>query len=120
MNDDIQALVDEIDRHPDPLHADRTPAVEALIRRGASALPAVLPLLESDRPETRMRAQRILAAVTRDIMDAEHRDRPLERGAMQHWQALWEENGDYDWRASASDRREALRRWREWLGGRQV
>lgn len=114
MKDEIQALIDEIDRHPDPLHADRTPAVEALIRRGEGVLPAVFPLLDSEDADTRMRAQRILAAITRDLMDAEHRDRPLERGAMQRWQALWEENGDYDWRASPSDRREALRRWTEW------
>lgn len=118
MNEEIRALIDEIDRHPDPLHADRTPAVEALIRRGEGALPAVLPLLDSERGETRMRAQRILAAVTRNIVGGEQPDLPLQRGAMQRWQALWEANGDYDWRASPVDRRESLRLWTAWLEAR--
>lgn len=118
MKDEIRALIDAMGQHPDPLHVDRTPAVEALIKRGEEVLPAVLPLLDSGDADMRMRAQRILAAVTRDMFDAEQQDGPLERGAMLRWQSLWDENGGYDWRASESDRRESLRRWTEWLRAR--
>ena len=47
MSSEIERLVAAINEHPDHLHGDRTPAVDALVAHGLPALPHILPLLDS-------------------------------------------------------------------------
>ena len=115
MSDEIERLVASIGAHPDLLHGDRTPAVEALVRHGRAALPHVLPLLEQGDEPTRMRAQRVLEGVTQAWVRERTPSRPLTRGAEREWQRLWRANGSYDWRAPGGARAEAVRMWRDWL-----
>jgi hypothetical protein len=114
MNGEIERLVASLNDHPDLLHGDRTPAVEALVRHGVDALPHVLPLLEDGDEPTRMRAQRVLEGVTQAWVRERNPARPLTQGAAREWQRLWAENGSYDWRAPAGKRAEAVRLWRDW------
>lgn len=115
MSSEIERLVAAINEHPDHLHGDRTPAVDALIAHGLPALPHILPLLESDDELTRLRAQRVLEGATLAWTKEHTSARPLTHADTQAWQQLWTRNGPYDWRADSVARREAVRRWRAWL-----
>ncbi len=109
----IEALAATIDAHPEPLHADYTAEVRALIAIGLPSLAAVLPLLMADAELTRLRAQRVLEGVTRAWAGAPGRDRARRR----EWEALWLRHGDYDWRAPATMRAASVRQWQDWLAG---
>jgi len=114
MSNEADELAATINEQPDSLHADYTPSVYALVRLGLAALPAVLPLLESEDRFTRMRAQRVLEGVTRDWSkrNAPAQTRP---GGEHRWRALWSENGSYDWQADTAARAASIARWKEWL-----
>ena len=120
MNGDVTALIAAINDHPDPAHGDLTPAVHALIRAGLSALPAVLPLLESEDRWTRLRAQRVLEGVTRNWIRERTVERPMTRRADHEWLRLWQENGEYDWEAHPEARARSIARWRAWLAAQEV
>ena len=113
MNNEIEHLVATLDAHPEPLHADYTAEVRALVRIGLPALPAVLPLLMAEAEITRLRAQRVLEGVTR-AWAAGHAAAAPQRA----WEALWLEQGAYDWRAPAAARAAAMARWQAWLSAR--
>lgn len=115
MSDDIPGLIATINDNADPAHGDLTPAVHALVRLGLPALPAVLPLLESEDRWTRLRAQRVLEGATRNWVRERTPERPMTRKADYAWIKLWQENGDYDWEAPGDARAAALERWRAWL-----
>jgi len=117
MSTEIERLVSTINEHPDHLHGDRTPAVDALVGHGLPALPHILPLLESDDELTRLRAQRVLEGVTRAWLRERAGARPMTRADTRAWQQLWEENGAYDWRGSPEARSDAVRCWLTWLAG---
>jgi HEAT repeat protein len=57
------ALAATLDDLPDLLHYPYTGAVYALIDLGRPALPAVVPLLSADNPETRRRAALVIGSV---------------------------------------------------------
>ncbi len=110
-DDDITALAAAIDASPDPLHGDRTPAVQALVLLGLRALPAVLPLLVADADITRLHAQRVFEGVSRI-----HTHLTTDKGRRDAaWAALWQANGSYDWSAPAAHREAARERWSTWL-----
>lgn len=115
MSDELARLIATINDSPDPSHGDLTPSVHALTRIGLPALPAVLPLLESDNQWTRLRAQRVLERVTRAWVRERTPERPMTRKADYAWVALWEANGNYDWEAPPAERAAALAHWRSWL-----
>lgn len=106
----IQALAEDIDAHPEPLHADYTAEVRALVEFGAASLEVVLPLLMAEKELTRLRAQRVLEGVTRSVVQTP----PRSRG-QRDWEALWRLNGNYDWRAPEAERAASVRRWQDWL-----
>ena len=116
MSDDIPGLIAAINDSADPAHGDLTPAVHALVRLGLPALPAVLPLLESEDRWTRLRAQRVLEGVTRNWVRERTPERPMTRKADYAWIELWQGNGNYDWEAPEDKRAASLTRWRAWLG----
>jgi hypothetical protein len=108
-------LAAAIDEHPDLLHGDWTPAAQELAEHGLAALPHVLPLLEVDEEMTRLRAQRVLEAVTRAWVRERVKAPTLTRADTHAWQKLWERNGAYDWKAPVRARAEAVARWRAWV-----
>ena len=115
MSGEAEDLAARINASPEPLHADFTSEVRALIRLGLAALPSVLPLLEADDDLTRLRAQRVLEGVTRArIAGAASTDRE-RRAARRDWEALWHANGAYDWQAEAQSRGRSVVLWRGWL-----
>lgn len=118
MSSEIERLVAAINEHPDHLHGDRTPAVDALVAHGLPALPHILPLLESEDQLTRLRAQRVLEGVTHAWAQAHATARPLTHADTRAWHQLWADNGAYDWQAPPAARHEAVGRWRTWLQGR--
>jgi len=106
VSDEIATLVENINASPEPLHADFTSEVRALVRSGLPAARAVLPLLMSPDELTRLRAQRVLEGVSRNVLaDTWGGD----------WALLWHENGDYQWRAAAEKRQAAVEKWWAWL-----
>lgn len=119
MSRELERLVEEINERPDPLHGDRTPAVDALVDHGLAALPHILPLLEAEHELTRLRAQRVLEGVTREWVRRRAGERPESQPAARAWQELWEENGPYDWRTPPKERERAVARWRDWLEKRE-
>jgi HEAT repeat protein len=113
-DDAVLALLAALDHAPDPLHADSTPAVEALAKMGPGVLPEVLRVLESGEPHLRRRAQTVLERVTYGLVEGRLQAPPLSRAAQDEWLRVWEANG-YRWDASAGERRAAVQRWRDWL-----
>lgn len=106
MSEEIATLVENINASPEPLHADFTSEVRALVRCGLPAARAILPLLMSSDELTRLRAQRVLEGVSRSaVADTWGGD----------WALLWHDNGDYHWRAEAGKRQSAVNRWLAWL-----
>jgi hypothetical protein len=111
--DALGAALATIDDAPDLLHADVTPSIRTLTAFGLTAVPSILPLLEADGPRTRQHAQKALEQITYNLVTRQtdsHLSQPLE-----DWQKLWEENGNYHWDASPSQRAEAIDRWQNWL-----
>jgi hypothetical protein len=115
---EIARWIAAINDHPDAAHGDFTPAVHALIDAGLPALEAVLPLLLSDDQWTRLRAQRVLEGVTRDwVRQHAAAAHPVSLSSERAWQALWQDNGSYDWRAGSEARSDTVARWQRWLEG---
>ena len=115
MNPEIERLVRAIDEHPDKAHSDWTPAVRRLVEIGRPALGPALELMESDRYETRLRAQRVLEGVTMAV----HGFRPGQGWAADdgeaRWRRAWDALGALDAAAPADERRRAAALWRRWL-----
>jgi HEAT repeat protein len=96
--DALAAAIATINDSPDMLHADLTPAVYTLAEIGLPAIPDILNLLASDDRFTRMHAQRAL-------------ERILNRT---DWQALWKQNGAYDFDAPTEQRAQSIEAWQRW------
>jgi hypothetical protein len=120
MTEDVARLIATINDNADPSHGDLTPSVHALVRLGLTALPAVLPVLESEDKWTRLRAQRVLEGATRHWVRERTPERPMTRKADYAWMKLWQDNGSYDWEAPADARAASLARWRAWLREQNV
>ena len=117
MSYGIAHLIATINDNPDPSHGDLTPSVHALVKLGVSALPSVLPLLESEDKFTRLRAQRVFERTTLAWVRNRAPGRPGNRAADYEWQKLWQDNGAYDWESPPEARAAAVASWRQWLGG---
>ncbi len=61
--DALTACLQTLNDAPNPLHADMTPAVQALSEMGMSAVPALLDLLVDENEFTRLHAQRALEMI---------------------------------------------------------
>jgi HEAT repeat protein len=109
------ACVRTLDDAPDPLHADVTPAVDALGEMGLPAAPALLPALGSADQLTRLHAQRALEAmVSRAHGWVPGRGFPSpadDRAAAAEWRA----RGDYSADAPPSVRAASIEAWRNSL-----
>jgi hypothetical protein len=100
-----------VDRDPDGLHADRTPAVARLIELGE---PALVPLYDRlDNPDHlhRQRAQRAVESITRRCFGFD--GRAWSAGALEKWTAWWTGIA-YDAEAAAAERAAAFACLRQW------
>jgi hypothetical protein len=113
--DVLDACIATLNDAPDPLHFDITPAVQSLCEMGITALPAILPLLDSADERTRQRAQKVLELVSFKEVSDTVQPRPLSDHARAEWSALWRRNGSYQWNAPEAQRQSATRQWRNWL-----
>jgi hypothetical protein len=114
----IAALLVRIDANADPLHADITPAVQALVAAGWPAARGLLDLMMASGEHTRMHAQRALEG----ILMAEFGfvpGRGFSRASGEEgFRARWRTLGDYAWDAPADHRAQAVMAWRHWLDAR--
>jgi HEAT repeat protein len=113
--DALQANLVAINDSPDLLHNDITPAVTALSKMGMTALPGILPFLDSPDPNTRQRAQRVLEWVTQEEIARRSGQARDSEPARRAWRELWENNGSYRYDASQADRQAAIALWNNWL-----
>jgi HEAT repeat protein len=112
--DALDALRATINDDPDPLHSQRTPAVQSLIESGLSALPATFVLMESANEETRRRAQYVLASIVLEDITRRLQPSALTNEALRLWEELQRQNGSYAWNGSESARRSSIELWRGW------
>jgi len=112
---ELEELVRTIDAHPDPLHADFTPSVYALINRGVPGAHAVVHLLDAPQRSTRVHAQRVLEAVVmrRHGWQA-GRGYPDAQGEART-RAVLSDNGSYSADDPPERRQAAIGQWRRWL-----
>ena len=115
--DALRALQATINDSPDPLHWDRTPAVQSLIESGLAALPATFVLMESASDNTRRRAQYVLASIVLDNITRRLQPRPLTDDALRQWEELERRNGSYQWSAPESARKSSVELWKRWSEG---
>jgi hypothetical protein len=114
-NDVLESLAQTIDDDADPLHADFTPSVSKLIRKGLPGARAVLHLLDAPRRLTRLRAQRVIEGVVMMRNGWKPgRGYPDETG-QEETKALLKANGSYRADASPEERHSAIEKWRQWL-----
>ena len=109
----LEAALFTIDDSPDPLHADVTPSIRTLTAFGLPALPSVLSLLDANEPRTRQHAQKALEQITYNLVT--RRAKLHSSQALEGWQELWEQNGNYQWDAPPTQRAIAIRLWQRWL-----
>ena len=111
MNPQIQKEIAALDRDPDPLQGDRTPAVARLIELGEPALTALCDQLEHSDLLHRLRAQRAVEGITRRSFGFDGEAWPP--GALEAWSAWWQGIA-YDARGASADRAAAIARLRRW------
>lgn len=115
MNPQIHDQIVALDRDPDPLHGDRTPAVARLIELGEPALGPLCDQLDASDLLHRLRAQRAIEGITRRSFGFDGNTWPS--GALDAWSAWWQGIA-YDARAEPADRAPAIARLRQWSQGR--
>lgn len=113
---DIAALVDRIDADPDKAHSESTPATQALIAIGEPALPRVVPLLLSDRYETRLRAVHVLELVSMGVFGFRSGLGWARREDEQAWKEFWGRMNPGP--AGSVGRARTVELWQEWLAAR--
>ena len=111
----MEASLQTLNDAADPLHLDRTPAVEALGAMGLKPISSLLNLLIDEDRYTRLHAQRALES----IIARRHGFCPgngfPDREAEEAMRAEWRANGDYDFDADPELRLQAVAKWRYWL-----
>jgi hypothetical protein len=108
----LAACLRTLDDAPDPLHADRTPAVQCLIEIGEPALSPLVDLLAADDRDTRIHAERAVQGITRRRFGFDGFAWPA--GAMERWMKWWSDIG-FDSGAAPPQRAAALERLRAGL-----
>lgn len=104
-----------LDREPDELHGDITPAVLALIELGWVAAPGLLERMLAESADTRLHAQRAFEGILmRDFGFVSGRGF-ANRDDENRFRQLWATHGDYAYDASESNRNKAVAAWRVWL-----
>lgn len=116
---ELAALIATLDEKPDELHVDITPSVLKLITFGLRGAAAALDSLNAPRLETRLRAQRVLEGGVGAHMGWKAGQGFPDKTTEQEFHDLVTNNGNYSARAPEQERKEAIRKWREWLAKEQ-
>lgn len=112
----IAGLVAALDDDPNPLHADFTPSVMALIEAGLPGALAVLGRLDAAGRTTRLHAQRVLEGVAmRRLGWVPGRGYPDGAAGEARTRHLLAANGAYHADAPEAARADAVAKWRAWL-----
>jgi len=110
----ISSLAHHINEDADLLHAEYTPSVRELIRRGHCAIPYMLDLMINKDQETRLRAQTVIEGITlRDHgwIPGEGWPGPdMEKGYNSFWRSL----GNLQFDSDPSARLRSVAMWRRW------
>ena len=110
----IELLVANLDKDSDELHLDMTPAVLELGSLGLEIVPYLqAPLLSSDEL-TRLHAQRALEHMLSRRLGFVPGQGWRSPEGQQKWQALWAQNGSYDWRAPEEVRKHSVAMWMQY------
>ncbi len=110
----IIELINNIDKDPDPLHNDITPAVLELAKMGGEVLPYIEGLLASPNEMTRLHAQKTLEYGVLYylgwIPGRADNDPQIEVA----FKELWKEKGDYQYDAPEEKRKASIESWMNW------
>lgn len=113
---EIDNLLKELNKDPDKLHLDYTPAVFRLIEYGLEAALAVLPLLNSNDKWERHRAQRVLEGVIqRRFGWRPGYGYPEGSVGEEKLKNLLFEMGNYQAEGSIKQRSASINKWKVWL-----
>ena len=116
---EIASLVSKIDEYPNPAHSDYTPAVYRLTEIGPRALPAVLPLLLSEDPDTREHGQRAAAGIMMYEYGFRFGVGWPNREANAAFERTWQQVGPLNEDDPLEVRQAAIKAWTEWARQRQ-
>jgi HEAT repeat protein len=118
MNDPgaLDACMKTLDDAADPLHNDRTPAVQCLVEIGPRALPSLFAPLAAADSMTRLHAQRAVEGITRRMQGFDGRE--WKTGTADDWIAWWEKI-DYAYDAPADARAAAIERLHAWVNAHE-
>ncbi|NVM02493.1 MAG: hypothetical protein HWN67_09175 [Candidatus Helarchaeota archaeon] len=110
----IIELINNIDKDPDPLHNDITPAVLELAKMGGEVFLYIKDLLSSSNEMTRLHAQKTheygVLYYLGWIPGRADNDPQIEVSFKQ----LWKDNGDYQYDASEEKRDASIESWMNW------
>ncbi|MCE9548220.1 MAG: hypothetical protein K8T25_22335 [Planctomycetia bacterium] len=115
QRDAINKLIAAIDKDPDWLHSDYTPAVHELTKIGWPAIEPLLDVLLTTNEETRMRAQRALEGITMEQYGFRRGRGWNDPRGEDRFRQFWKSLGDYNYNAGENDRRASIAKWRAWL-----
>lgn len=111
----IAELIRDIDKNPNRLHRNYTPAVDALIKIGPPAIKPLLDVMQDEREVTRRRAQTALVDITM-ISQGWQPGRPwADPNGEAKWREFWKSLGNLQWDASKEDREKSIKQWQIWL-----
>lgn len=113
LEDRVKLLIDDINKNPNKLQTQLTPAGGMLIDIGTPSLKfGVLELLLSSDQDTRRRAEVVLRQVSWDVLGGRAWNDPEDKA---RWESLWKSNGSYGWGASYESRKDSYEKWKSWL-----
>jgi len=115
IDSELAALITTLDENPDELHLDITPSVLKLISLGLQGADAALDLLNAPTLETRLRARRVLEGAVGAHVGWKPGQGFPNKVAEKEFHDLVAKNGNYSAHAPEDERKEAIRKWREWL-----
>lgn len=111
--DEVHALLERINADADMLHADHTPAGTRLVEIGEPAILPCLEIMASEDQMTRMRAERVLVEITRNLIRKEFPNASKQQLDAK-WDQFWMSHGDLDFNSNLEKRAiaiESLKRW---------
>jgi len=113
---DIENLIKELNKDPEILQLDYTPAVYKLIEHGLEAALAILPLLNSTDNWERHRAQRVLEGVIQNRFGWKPGyGYPDGSKGEEKVKNLLVELGNYQAEGSIKQRLSSIKKWKDWL-----
>jgi hypothetical protein len=111
----IRQLIKDINKDPDPTHADHTPAAFELINIGRPSIKPCLELMGNEELLTRMRAYRVITQITMRELGFKPGKGWVSEEAEKKWVDLWEKNGALHWKKDKEHNQESIELWKKWI-----